>query len=188
VLISPVQGFFKGTSADQDRRFSDKELKLLKSIKFPPEFDKKVCHLRPCRSTTSLLFSLFSGGDEKSKFASHKTMDRQKGHRARWLRRRGRRRVRHGAARGPESHRKHHALFALAIIEFVRGRGTDPRPEKNANQPDWFPYGIYPSLYDSTLESVARGTGFTRRGPKDICRGKEGRNAQGKGERPTRVW
>ncbi|KAI0000846.1 PWI domain-containing protein, partial [Russula vinacea] len=28
-------GFFKGTSADQDRRFSDKELKLLKSIKFP---------------------------------------------------------------------------------------------------------------------------------------------------------
>jgi len=35
-------GFFKGTSTDQDRRFSDKELKLLKSMKFPPEFDKKV--------------------------------------------------------------------------------------------------------------------------------------------------
>ncbi|KAH7913108.1 PWI domain-containing protein, partial [Hygrophoropsis aurantiaca] len=35
-------GFFKGTSADQDRRFSDKEVKLLKSMKFPPEFDKKV--------------------------------------------------------------------------------------------------------------------------------------------------
>ncbi|KAL1746732.1 PWI domain-containing protein [Schizophyllum fasciatum] len=35
-------GFFKGTSADQDRRFSDKELKLLKSMKFPPEFDQKV--------------------------------------------------------------------------------------------------------------------------------------------------
>ncbi|KAN0125559.1 hypothetical protein V8E52_000766 [Russula decolorans] len=35
-------GFFKGTSADQDRRFSDKELKLLKSIKFPPQFDTKV--------------------------------------------------------------------------------------------------------------------------------------------------
>ncbi|KDQ31993.1 hypothetical protein PLEOSDRAFT_1025753, partial [Pleurotus ostreatus PC15] len=35
-------GFFKGTSAEQDRRFSDKELKLLKSMKFPPEFDKKV--------------------------------------------------------------------------------------------------------------------------------------------------
>ncbi|KAF7426252.1 hypothetical protein PC9H_008619 [Pleurotus ostreatus] len=37
-----VKGFFKGTSAEQDRRFSDKELKLLKSMKFPPEFDKKV--------------------------------------------------------------------------------------------------------------------------------------------------
>ncbi|KAH9941877.1 PWI domain-containing protein [Epithele typhae] len=35
-------GFFKGTSADQDRRFSDKELKLLKTMKFPSEFDKKV--------------------------------------------------------------------------------------------------------------------------------------------------
>jgi serine/arginine repetitive matrix protein 1 len=34
--------FFKGTSADQDRRFSDKELKLLKTMKFPVEFDKKV--------------------------------------------------------------------------------------------------------------------------------------------------
>ncbi|KAJ3783343.1 PWI domain-containing protein, partial [Lentinula aff. detonsa] len=30
------------SSADQDRRFSEKELKLLKSMKFPPEFDKKV--------------------------------------------------------------------------------------------------------------------------------------------------
>ncbi|KAJ3824446.1 PWI domain-containing protein, partial [Lentinula raphanica] len=35
-------GFFKGTSADQDRRFSDKELKLLKSMKFPADFEKKV--------------------------------------------------------------------------------------------------------------------------------------------------
>ncbi|CAG8524005.1 14805_t:CDS:2 [Acaulospora colombiana] len=34
--------FFKGTSTDQDRRFSDKELKLLKTLKFPPEFDQKV--------------------------------------------------------------------------------------------------------------------------------------------------
>ncbi|KAI6116296.1 PWI domain-containing protein, partial [Pisolithus sp. B1] len=43
-------GFFKGTSADQDRRFSDKELKLLKSMKFPPEFEKKVpCQLLPER-------------------------------------------------------------------------------------------------------------------------------------------
>lgn len=42
-------GFFKGTSADQDRRFSDKEMKLLKATKFPPEFDKKVRSLRCLR-------------------------------------------------------------------------------------------------------------------------------------------
>ena len=46
VMLTPLPfahpGFFKGTSAEQDRRFSDKELKLLKSMKFPPEFDKKV--------------------------------------------------------------------------------------------------------------------------------------------------
>lgn len=47
--IAPSPGFFKGTSADQDRRFSDKELKLLKSMKFPPEFDKKV-HQHWCQS------------------------------------------------------------------------------------------------------------------------------------------
>ncbi|TFK73358.1 PWI domain-containing protein, partial [Pluteus cervinus] len=35
-------GFFKGTSADQDRRFADKEQKLLKTMKFPKEFDQKV--------------------------------------------------------------------------------------------------------------------------------------------------
>lgn len=34
--------FFKGTSTDQDRRFSDKESKLLKTLKFPKEFDQKV--------------------------------------------------------------------------------------------------------------------------------------------------
>ena len=42
-----LQGFFKGTSADQDRRFSDKELKLLKTMKFPPEFDKKARRRSP---------------------------------------------------------------------------------------------------------------------------------------------
>ena len=41
-LTAIIAGFFKGTSADQDRRFSDKELKLLKTMKFPPEFEKKV--------------------------------------------------------------------------------------------------------------------------------------------------
>lgn len=46
-LIVVLLGFFKGTSAEQDRRFSDKELKLLKSMKFPPEFDKKVARIIP---------------------------------------------------------------------------------------------------------------------------------------------
>ena len=41
-IFSFLSGFFKGTSADQDRRFSDKELKLLKTIKFPSQFDTKV--------------------------------------------------------------------------------------------------------------------------------------------------
>jgi len=35
-------GFFRGTSQDQDSRFSDKEKKLIKSTKFPPEFEQKV--------------------------------------------------------------------------------------------------------------------------------------------------
>jgi hypothetical protein len=51
-------GFFKGTSADQDRRFSDKELKLLKSIKFPPQFDTKVTIHSPHLHSISL-FSPF---------------------------------------------------------------------------------------------------------------------------------
>ncbi|KAI7816509.1 PWI domain-containing protein [Gamsiella multidivaricata] len=35
-------GFFKGTSADQDARFSDKQKKLLRSMNFPSEFSQKV--------------------------------------------------------------------------------------------------------------------------------------------------
>ncbi|KAG8895059.1 hypothetical protein FRB99_000791, partial [Tulasnella sp. 403] len=35
-------GFFKGTSADQDSRFSDKDQRLRKSLKFPPEFEQKA--------------------------------------------------------------------------------------------------------------------------------------------------
>ncbi|KAG0199756.1 hypothetical protein BGX28_007018, partial [Mortierella sp. GBA30] len=35
-------GFFKGTSADQDTRFSDKQKKLLRSMHFPPEFNQKI--------------------------------------------------------------------------------------------------------------------------------------------------
>ncbi|KAF8931103.1 hypothetical protein BGZ58_007824, partial [Dissophora ornata] len=35
-------GFFKGTSADQDARFSDKQKKLLRSMRFPSEFNQKI--------------------------------------------------------------------------------------------------------------------------------------------------
>lgn len=57
-LIFFLSGFFKGTSADQDRRFSDKELKLLKTIKFPPQFDTKV--IIPIRFlSSSTLSNLF---------------------------------------------------------------------------------------------------------------------------------
>jgi len=35
-------GFFRGTSQEQDTRFSNKEKKLLKQTKFPPEFSTKV--------------------------------------------------------------------------------------------------------------------------------------------------
>ncbi|XP_077238939.1 splicing factor PWI domain-containing protein isoform X2 [Tasmannia lanceolata] len=35
-------GFFRGTSADQDTRFSNKQAKLLKSQKFPPELEQLV--------------------------------------------------------------------------------------------------------------------------------------------------
>ncbi|KAL8225244.1 hypothetical protein R6Q57_017801 [Mikania cordata] len=35
-------GFFRGTTADQDTRFSNKHVKLLKSFKFPPELENLV--------------------------------------------------------------------------------------------------------------------------------------------------
>eukprot|EP00041_Stephanoeca_diplocostata_P009039 m.137201 g.137201 ORF g.137201 m.137201 type:complete len:68 (+) comp17582_c0_seq1:168-371(+) len=35
-------GFFRGTSTEQDSRFSNKEKKLLSKMKFSPELDKKV--------------------------------------------------------------------------------------------------------------------------------------------------
>ena len=156
-------------------------------MKLPPEFDKKVGRLNPsrCTQTTCLSSRLVSGGHEENRFAGHKTVNRQKGHRARWLRGRGRHRVCHGPARGPEPHRKHDTLFPLSIVGFISGRATDPRSEKNANQPDRLPYVFYPSLYDSPMESLARGTRFTCRCPIDFCGGK-GRNAQGKGKRSAR--
>lgn len=35
-------GFYRGTNADQDNRFTDKEKKLLKTMKFEPVLDTKV--------------------------------------------------------------------------------------------------------------------------------------------------
>ena len=35
-------GFFRGTSSDQDTRFSDKEKKLMKQMKFQGNVEKKV--------------------------------------------------------------------------------------------------------------------------------------------------
>lgn len=35
-------GFFRGTSMDQDARFSNKEKKLISTMKFPPEYNTKV--------------------------------------------------------------------------------------------------------------------------------------------------
>jgi hypothetical protein len=35
-------GFFKGTTTDQDARWGNKEKRLIKSIKFPAEFSKRV--------------------------------------------------------------------------------------------------------------------------------------------------
>lgn len=35
-------GFFKGTSAEQDSRFANKQKKLLKEMKFPDNIETKV--------------------------------------------------------------------------------------------------------------------------------------------------
>ncbi|KAL6043119.1 Serine-arginine regulated nuclear matrix protein [Balamuthia mandrillaris] len=40
--MAGAAGFFRGTSAEQDSRFSDKTKKYIKSTGFPPEFDIKV--------------------------------------------------------------------------------------------------------------------------------------------------
>jgi hypothetical protein len=68
-------GFFKGTSADQDRRFSDKELKLLKTIKFPPQFDTKVT-MSHHRSYLSLHLVTPLGRYAQGQLASHSTLGR----------------------------------------------------------------------------------------------------------------
>ena len=40
--MSDASGFFRGTSSDQDTRFSDKEKKLMKQMKFQGNVEKKV--------------------------------------------------------------------------------------------------------------------------------------------------
>jgi hypothetical protein len=73
-------GFFKGSSADQDRRFSDKELKLLKTFKFPPQLDTKV-HISlffvPSHSLHTPAF-FFLGRHAQSKLAGHQTLGHKK--------------------------------------------------------------------------------------------------------------
>jgi serine/arginine repetitive matrix protein 1 len=39
-------GFFKGTSAEQDSRFANKQKKLLKQMKFPDNIDIKVKRMK----------------------------------------------------------------------------------------------------------------------------------------------
>ncbi|CAF3468836.1 unnamed protein product, partial [Rotaria sp. Silwood2] len=39
-------GFFKGTSAEQDSRFANKQKKLLKQMKFPDNIDVKIDMLK----------------------------------------------------------------------------------------------------------------------------------------------
>lgn len=76
LVFIPFSGFFKGTSADQDRRFSDKELKLLKTLKFPPQFDTKVL-ISLLRAPSSLHmppFFFFSGRHAQSQLAGHQTL------------------------------------------------------------------------------------------------------------------
>ncbi|KAG2183452.1 hypothetical protein INT43_006458 [Umbelopsis isabellina] len=55
-LLMPLM--LQGTSAEQDTRFSNKHKKLLKSMKFPPEFDKKLyIVVRRCRDSDSKIIA-----------------------------------------------------------------------------------------------------------------------------------
>ena len=75
---APTLGFFKGTSAEQDRRFSDKETKLLKSMKFPAEFDKKVCWLLHIVVFSWTDSSWCKGGHAQSECHDYTTLGRKK--------------------------------------------------------------------------------------------------------------
>ncbi|VDM28836.1 unnamed protein product [Toxocara canis] len=54
-------GFYRGTSCDQDSRFTDKERKLLKQMRFEDALEEKVVHLsyRNENKAVSLGASLF---------------------------------------------------------------------------------------------------------------------------------
>ena len=53
-------GFFKGTSADQDSRFSDKNKKLMKTLQFADNLDKKVIIYNKILSNFQNIFCLNS--------------------------------------------------------------------------------------------------------------------------------
>lgn len=50
-------GFFKGTSAEQDSRFANKQKKLLKQMKFPDNIDVKV-RIKSLRNMNELFLHL----------------------------------------------------------------------------------------------------------------------------------
>ena len=141
VVLTPFSGFFKGTSADQDRRFSDKELKLLKTLKFPPQFDTKVlisfflvplplftCHpfffsqvdmrkvnlqvIRPW--VTKKVVELLGLDDE---LVVEYAM---------------------GLLEDESQTVKSHPSLSLPIWPFGSSSCTDSRSQKNADQPHWF--------------------------------------------------
>lgn len=75
----PLSDFCKGTFTDQDRLFSDNELKLFKILKFSPQFDTKVLNsLLHSLSLSSHGTIFFLGRLAQSKLAGHKTLGRSK--------------------------------------------------------------------------------------------------------------
>lgn len=123
-------GFFKGTSADQDRRFSDKEVKLLKSLKFPAEFDKKVrTSLLPIPAAHKP--SHLEGGYAQGRTQGHPAMGGEKDCGAGRLRGRSRCRVCHGSSRRRITTRTRYTTLAFTYSFMTMH--TDARPEENAD-------------------------------------------------------
>ena len=65
----------QGTTSDQDMRFSDKEKKILKSTKFPPNFSVKVLNMYILQK---MIANSCSGGYAQSKHGSHQAVDHYK--------------------------------------------------------------------------------------------------------------